>query len=220
MQMNPGRRVVAVAVTAAMGIALTTTSAEAKTVASSTRIAINHSVVAVGSKAVVSGSVSPNLHNHVVYLQREIKSKWHSVLHQKLNSASRYAFTLKPGGVAKYTYRVYDPAAAHGVRSSVSRAITLTTQAKLKCTARMSNSKPTQYSTTHVLISTAASAKVTTVAHYKTTTTTHSATASSSGKADIAYQISGATHGRKVPVSVTVRKSVQTATCSTSFRTR
>lgn len=87
----------------------------------------------------------------------------------------------------------------------------------LPCRARMSNVHPKQYSTTDVLVHTAAHARVRTVAHYKTTDHPKSARANGRGNADIPYDISGATAGYRVKVSVTVHKGTRSGHCATSF---
>jgi len=87
----------------------------------------------------------------------------------------------------------------------------------LTCTASMSNSTPSDYSTTDVLVATAPDAGVTTTAHYKTTDTTHTAVADSTGHADIPYRISRATPGYTVTVDVAVTSGARTGSCSTSF---
>ena len=89
--------------------------------------------------------------------------------------------------------------------------------ASLPCSASMSNSHPRDYTTTNVLVHTAAYANVTTVAHYKTTNTTHHGVAGRQGNASIRYHISGATPGYKVKVSVSVSNGSHTGSCSTSF---
>lgn len=87
-----------------------------------------------------------------------------------------------------------------------------------KCAAKMSNSKPRQYSNTWVDVSkVGAKAKVTTTAHYKSTTTKKKATASTKGKASLKYSISRATPGKKVSVTVVATKGKTTWKCSTSF---
>jgi len=88
---------------------------------------------------------------------------------------------------------------------------------KLACSASVSNSHPADYTTVNVYVRTAARAAVTTVAHCKPTSHKKSGTANSPGKATIAYDISGATRGYRVVVSVTVAQSSKTANCSTSF---
>ncbi|WP_181274676.1 hypothetical protein [Brevibacterium oceani] len=88
-----------------------------------------------------------------------------------------------------------------------------------KCSAKMSISKPRQYSYTNVNVSKVGSkAKVTTTAHYKTTTTKKKATASKKGKASLKYYISRATPGKKVSVTITAKKGKTTWKCSTSFK--
>ncbi|PJI94791.1 hypothetical protein [Luteimicrobium subarcticum] len=87
-----------------------------------------------------------------------------------------------------------------------------------RCTVTLSTTKPKQYSSTTVRVShVGARAKVTVQAKYKTTTNTKHATATSTGRATVTYSISGATVGRKVPVSVTATSGRSTWTCSTSF---
>lgn len=88
---------------------------------------------------------------------------------------------------------------------------------RLRCTARMSDATPARYSNTYVLVHTAAAASVRTSAHYKTTTTTKTGTADRSGNAQLGYDISRATKGYRVVVTVTVRKGSRQAGCATSF---
>lgn len=88
-----------------------------------------------------------------------------------------------------------------------------------KCSAKMSISKPRQYSYTNVNVSKVGSkAKVETLAHYKTAKTKKKATASKKGKASLKYYISGATPGKAVKVTVTAKKGKTTWKCSTSFK--
>jgi hypothetical protein len=87
----------------------------------------------------------------------------------------------------------------------------------LSCTASMSNSHPADYTTTVVHVRTAASVEVFTVAHYKTVNRAYFVIASSSGRANVSYYISGATPGRKVPVVITVVRGHTANSCSTSF---
>ena len=88
---------------------------------------------------------------------------------------------------------------------------------KLSCTARVSNARPAQYSTVDVLVGTKAGASVTTTAHYKTTDNVKTTHASTSGTAIVAYEISRATSGYRVMVSVAVALGGARASCSTSF---
>jgi hypothetical protein len=100
-----------------------------------THVSINHTTIHLGSTAVISGSVSPNLHGHVVYLQQHSSTGWHSTTKYALNSASKYSFTVKPSLSTKYTYRVYDPPTVSGRASSVSKTLTLTVEkAAASCT--------------------------------------------------------------------------------------
>jgi len=91
------------------------------------------------------------------------------------------------------------------------------TTGRLACSASISNSRPAQYSTVDVLVTTSPGATVTATAHYKTTVTTHTATAGSSGRAAIPFRISRATSGFTVIVDIAVSKSGAGASCSTSF---
>ena len=88
---------------------------------------------------------------------------------------------------------------------------------KLRCAASVSTTSPADYHTVYVYVRTAPGVPVTTVAHYKTTDNQKSAVADAAGRATIAYDISGATPGYTVAVSVTASASSKTATCSTSF---
>lgn len=81
----------------------------------------------------------------------------------------------------------------------------------------MSIAKPEQYSTTVVRVKTAKKATVKTVAHYRTTKTTKWRKANNAGRANASYYIASARPGYKVRVTVTVKKSGKTRTCSTSF---
>jgi hypothetical protein len=89
--------------------------------------------------------------------------------------------------------------------------------AALSCSASMSNATPAQYTTTTVIVRTAAGAYATATAHYKSTNTTNSATAGSNGVADIPFKISRATKGYTVMVDVTVSLNGRSASCTTSF---
>jgi hypothetical protein len=102
--------------------------------------------------------------------------------------------------------------AAPGVSASVTPAV-----AALPCHAVMSNSHPRDFTTTDVRVRTHRHARVTTVAHYKTVNRRHTGTANAAGRASILYHISGATPGRRVSVSVSVRFGNRKGSCSTSF---
>ena len=92
--------------------------------------------------------------------------------------------------------------------------------ASLTCRATMSNTAPSQYSTTDVIVTTTAGAHVSATARYKTTTTTNAGIAGPGGTAQIAFRVSRATIGRAVPVDVTVSSGGRTGSCSTSFTPR
>lgn len=107
------------------------------------------------------------------------------------------------------------PAAAVGTTVAPASAATTV---RSHCTVTMSTTRPKQYSSTTARVSHVGSkAKVVVKAKYKTTTNTKKTTASSAGKASVTYRISGATVGRRVPVTVTATKGSHTWTCSTSF---
>ena len=90
-------------------------------------------------------------------------------------------------------------------------------RSSLTCTASMSKSAPSDYSTDYVIVQTAGGASVSATAHYKTTDTTRTGTADSSGKDSLAFQISGATKVYTVQVDVTVSSGGASGSCSTSF---
>jgi hypothetical protein len=90
----------------------------------------------------------------------------------------------------------------------------------LTCSASMSNASPAQYTTTDVIVHTAAAADVTATAHYKSTDTTHTAAAASNGVATIAFAISRATIGYTVDVDVVVSRGGVSSSCFTSFTPR
>jgi hypothetical protein len=96
-------------------------------------------------------------------------------------------------------------------------ATTAAPAAALRCHASMSNSRPKDYTTTYVNVSSVRYAGVTTVAHYKTVNTKHTGKANAKGNANIGYYISGATPGYRVNVNVTVTSGRSRGTCSTSF---
>jgi len=87
----------------------------------------------------------------------------------------------------------------------------------LPCRASMSNSRPADYTTTTVRVTTASHAQVTTVAHYKTVNRQHHRRANGQGRASVPYYISGATPGFRVRVDVTVKWPHRTGSCQTSF---
>jgi hypothetical protein len=118
-----------------LAVGLTTAPAQAAA-RPTTRISINHTSIRIGGSAVISGSVSPNLHGRTVWLQKHSSSGWHSVSHRTLTSRSRYSFTLRPKHTGRSTYRVVLPKAQSRPRS-VSRSVTLTVRPKpaANCTA-------------------------------------------------------------------------------------
>ena len=107
------------------------------------------------------------------------------------------------------------------ISGSVFADVTPAEAASKSCSAKMSISRPSQYSNTWVEVSKVGSkAKVETVAHYKTTKTKKRATASTKGKASLKYYISGATPNRAVKITVIAKKGKTMWKCSTSFKPR
>jgi hypothetical protein len=98
-----------------------------------------------------------------------------------------------------------------------SAAVAAPASTPLPCHASMSNSHPSDYTTTYVRVHTAGYASVTTVAHYKTTNHKKTGTAGKKGNASIGYYISRATPGYKVVVSVRVTHGKRSGSCSTWF---
>ncbi len=101
--------------------------------------------------------------------------------------------------------------------ATVASAATAAPAAALRCHASMTNSRPKDYTTTYVNVSTIRYANVTTVAHYKTVNRKHTDMANAMGNAKIGYSISDAAPGYQVNVSVTVTSGMSRASCSTSF---
>jgi hypothetical protein len=101
--------------------------------------------------------------------------------------------------------------------ASADTTVTAAPAAAMRCHASMSNSRPADYTTIYVDVSTVRHASITTVAHYKTVNRKHTGTANAAGSAKIRYYISGATPGYRVDVSVTVASGGSRGSCSTSF---
>jgi hypothetical protein len=87
----------------------------------------------------------------------------------------------------------------------------------ISCTARVSNAHPAQYSTVSVYTSTSPGATVVATAHYKSKDTSHTATADSAGAATVDFEISRATVGYTVRVSITASIGGDHASCSSAF---
>jgi hypothetical protein len=94
------------------------------------------------------------------------------------------------------------------------------TAALQPCHASVSNSHPSDYTTTDVKVRTLAGTEVFTVAHYKTVSRAYFRIAGSDGRATAGYYVSGATPGYKVVVDVTVVRGHQANSCLTSFTPR
>ena len=110
---------------------------------------------------------------------------------------------------------------ATAVASSVllppAQAVARASAKTLACRASVSDARPSDYSTTTVYVKTVAKARVTTSAHYRTTTNTQSAEANSHGRAAINYDVSDATEGFKVIVTVRVQSGSRSGRCQTSY---
>jgi hypothetical protein len=105
--------------------------------------------------------------------------------------------------------------------TTVPRPVPSGRPATLTCSARMSNSSPTDYSTVDVIVDTGLNgASVTATAHYKTTDTTHTRAAGNNGEATIPFHIGRATVGYRVVVDVTASGAGSTRSCSTAFTPR
>lgn len=92
-----------------------------------TTIGIDHSVIYLGQSASIFGTAKPSAPGHVVYLQTLTGSTWVSITSAKLSDTLHYAFTVKPGALATYTLRTYDPPTSSGLAASVSGTVTLRT---------------------------------------------------------------------------------------------
>jgi hypothetical protein len=90
----------------------------------------------------------------------------------------------------------------------------------LNCTASASPKHPTHNSYVYISVHTRAHARVHTLAQYKTTSTGKSGKANGHGNVVISYDISDATSGYKVHVSVGVKIGSKSGSCSTSFTPR
>lgn len=137
MKLKSAARLAAASLLTTVGIAAMMPTAEAAHVKPSTHVTISHKVITLGKTSAISGYVSPNLHNHVVYLQRRSDGRWSSITHHKLNTRSRFSFTLKPAHVGTHAYRVVDPKTASGLSRSISRTVWLKTKPRptRNCTA-------------------------------------------------------------------------------------
>jgi len=89
--------------------------------------------------------------------------------------------------------------------------------AKLPCHASMSVTHPSHNTTTDAKVTTAGGAWVATFAHYKTVRREKTTHANAAGHATLAYDISRATYGYKVVVTVYVDKGTRKGSCKTSF---
>ncbi|HEY2552023.1 MAG TPA: hypothetical protein VGI64_15760 [Streptosporangiaceae bacterium] len=114
------------------------------------------------------------------------------------------------------TSALLSPAGASTVGAATAGASTDAVR-PLPCRAFMSNSHPADFTTTIVEVRTASFARVVTVAHFKTTNHKKTRKAGQHGRVGVPYDISDATPGFRVKVSVTVSKAGRTGHCSTSF---
>jgi hypothetical protein len=148
-----------------------------------------------------------------------IENKLHSLVCSGTLSLATAQHAIATNWWSAYLTYVGAPSATHTTTAPAQPATTAPAST-LTCTASMSNSNPAQYSTTDVIVHTAAGAGVTATAHYKTTNTTHTGSAASNGVATIAFSISRATLGYAVEVDVTVTRNAAARSCSTSFTPR
>jgi hypothetical protein len=89
--------------------------------------------------------------------------------------------------------------------------------AALSCRAIMTYGRPYQFTTTTLLVTTAAGAQVAAMAHYWTTVEPEGGIASKQGVARIPFYISWSRPGYPVDVTVQVNQGTRSASCSTSF---
>jgi hypothetical protein len=87
----------------------------------------------------------------------------------------------------------------------------------LECHASVSNAHPSDGSTTIVHVETVAKARVTTSARYRTTTNTKLTKANEHGSASTSYNVSDATKGFRVIVTVRVHRANRSGACRTSY---
>lgn len=110
--------------------------------------------------------------------------------------------------------------ATHGLRNASggwARCLFLLTPAALSCRAIMTYGRPYQFTTTTLLVTTAAGAQVAAMAHYWTTVEPEGGIASKQGVARIPFYISWSRPGYPVDVTVQVNQGTRSASCSTSF---
>jgi hypothetical protein len=123
--------------------------------------------------------------------------------------------TRRPGGSVSVPV-----GATHGFRNASSgwaRCLFLLTPAALSCRAIMTYGRPYQFTTTTLLVTTAAGAQVAAMAHYWTTVEPEGGIASKQGVARIPFYISWSRPGYPVDVTVQVNQGTRSASCSTSF---
>lgn len=87
----------------------------------------------------------------------------------------------------------------------------------MTCIASVSNATPKDYSRVFVYVHSLAYTALTTTAHYATTNHVKTGATNSTGNGTVYYDISRATPGYKVVVSVAAVNGSQRASCSTSF---
>jgi hypothetical protein len=134
-------------------------------------------------------------------------------------SGSAYRFVASDGGVFTFGDGFYGSAVAPPApppRPSSPPPSSPPPPAGASCTVSMSNASPPQYSSeTANIHSTLANSTVVLTKHYKTTTSVNNGSTNGSGNAAITFNISGASVGYTVKVSVSVGNGA--ASCSSSF---
>jgi hypothetical protein len=80
--------------------------------------------IRAGGTVKISGSVSPGLAGHVVYLQRRVAPYvWVSVQHQRLSDRSSFHFAVSGTRAGAFVYRVRQPRVLHQFQAGVSQVV-------------------------------------------------------------------------------------------------
>jgi hypothetical protein len=150
-------------------------------------------------------------------LKDQVENRLHQLVcdHQLALTTARH--TIATNWYRAYLIYVGNPPPTTRTTTYPATRTTTSSSNALSCSASMSNSHPSDYSTVDVDVRTAPGASVMATAHYKSTDTTHSSAANGFGTASVAFAISRATPGYTVQVDVSVRNGSGSGSCSTSF---
>ncbi|MPZ73742.1 MAG: S8 family serine peptidase [Nitriliruptorales bacterium] len=90
------------------------------------RATLSTTAMSLGSRARLTGKVSPAHPGQTVRLQRRVSGRWRTVATKTLSSTSRFAFPIKPGSRGTFKYRAQRPADAdHGPGRSAARSLSV-----------------------------------------------------------------------------------------------